>query len=54
VYDNIIKAEKRDRGSFSDSNVAKINDHAFYCGLPSDTRTLVEKRNDLSPIEMYD
>jgi len=28
--------------------------HAFYCGLPSDIRTLVEKRNDLSLIKMYD
>jgi len=26
---------------------------AFYYGLPNNIRTLVEKRNDLSPIEMY-
>jgi len=28
--------------------------HAFYYGLPSDIQTLVEKRNDLSLIKMYE
>jgi len=28
--------------------------HAFYCGLSNDIRTLVGKRNDLSPIKIYE
>jgi len=57
VYNNIIEAEKNERGSFKNSDVARINDrfvHALYCGLPSDIRTLVEKRNDLSLTEIYE
>jgi len=26
----------------------------FYCGLPSDILTLIEKRNNLSPTEIYE
>jgi len=56
VYNN-IEAEKSERGSLTNSDIAKINDrfmHAFYYGLPSDIRTLAEKRNNLSPTEMYE
>jgi len=57
VDDNIIKAEKSEKESLTDSDVCKINYrfvHAFYCGLSNDIRMLVEKRNDLSSIEMYE
>jgi len=36
VYNNIIEAEKSERGPFTNSDIAKINDrfmHAFYYGL---------------------
>jgi len=36
VYDNIIEAEKSERGPFTDSDVIRINGrfvHAIYCGL---------------------
>jgi len=57
VYDNIIQAEKSEKEFLTDSDVARINCrfmHAFYGGLSSNIRTLIEKRNDLSPIEMYE
>jgi len=55
MYDNIIEAEKS--GSLTDSDIAKMNGrfiHVFYCGLLSDIQTLIEKRNDLLIIEMYE
>jgi len=46
VYNNITEAKKSERRTFTNLDIARINDrfvHAFYCGLPSDIRTLVEK-----------
>jgi len=57
VYNNIIEAEKSEREPLTNLDVARINDrfvHTFYCGLSSDIRTLVEKRNDLSSTEIYE
>jgi len=58
IDNNIIEAQKSKRGSFTDSHVTRINSrilHAFYYGLSSvHIRTLVEKWNDLSSIEMYE
>jgi len=57
AYNNIIEAEKSERGLLTNSDIARINDrfvHAFYSGLPSDIRTLIKKRNDFSLTEMYE
>jgi len=40
-----------------DAEITKLNKrftHAFYCGLRDDIRLIIEKRNDLSPSEMYE
>jgi len=55
MYNNIIEAEKSQKESHTDLDVARINCrfmHAFCCGLSSDIQTLVG--NDFSPIEMYE
>jgi hypothetical protein len=54
LYDNIIEAEKNEKQSLT--NISRINCrfiNEFYYGLPSDIRTLVEKRDDLTPVEFY-
>jgi len=48
VYDNIIEDEKnqKQRRLLTNSDIARITSqfvHAFYCGLPNDILTLVEK-----------
>jgi len=57
VYDEIIEAEKSEKETLTDSDVARINGgfvHVFYCKLSRDIRTLVEKQNDLSLNELYE
>jgi len=57
VYNQIIEAERSLGEPLTDVEITKINKrftHAFYCGLSSDIGTIVEKRNDLSPSEMYE
>jgi len=57
VYNQIIEAKKSSEGSPTDVEIIKLNKrftHAFYCGLRGDIRSIIEKRNDLSPSEMYE
>jgi len=57
MYNRIIEVEKSSGGSLTDADITKTNKrftHMFYCRLPSDIRTIVGKRNDLSPSEMYE
>jgi len=57
VYNLIIEAEKTSRGPLTDAEITKLNKrftHAFYCGLRDNIRSIIEKRNDLSPSEMYE
>jgi len=43
------------KGLFTDSDVVRINGRFMrFIGLLSDIWTLIEKQNDLSPIEMYE
>ncbi|KAH0947135.1 hypothetical protein HN011_005607 [Eciton burchellii] len=56
LYDNIIQAEKNEKQSLTNSDISRINFRfidEFYYGIPSDIRTLVEKRDDLTFVEFY-
>jgi len=56
LYDNIIQAEKNEKQSLTNSDISRINCRfidEFYYGIPSDIRTLVEKRDDLTSVEFY-
>jgi len=56
VY-QIIEAEKSSGRPPTDAEIIKLNKRftrAFYCGLRDDIRSIIEKRNDLSPSEMYE
>jgi len=56
LYDNIIAAEKNEKQSLTNSDISRINCRyldEFYYDLLSDIRRLVEKRDDLTPVEFY-
>jgi len=57
VHSQIIEAGKSSGEVFTDAEITKLNKRftrAFYCGLRDDIRSIIEKRNDLSPSEMYE
>jgi hypothetical protein len=56
LYHNIIEAEKNEKQSLTNSDISRINCRfidEFYYGLPGDIQTLIEKRDEFSPVEFY-
>jgi len=57
LYSQITEAGKSSGERFTDAEITKLNKRftrAFYFGLRDDIRSVIERRNDLSPAEMYE
>jgi len=57
LYDNVIEAERYEKHSLAQSDINRISEHfmdEFYCGLPNNIKTAVDRSKARTPVEMYE
>ncbi|KAH0945143.1 hypothetical protein HN011_003381, partial [Eciton burchellii] len=57
LYDNVIEAERYKKHSLAQSDINRISEHfmdEFYCGLPNNIKTAVNKSKARTPVKLYE
>ncbi|KAH0945138.1 hypothetical protein HN011_003376, partial [Eciton burchellii] len=57
LYNNVIETERYEKHSLAQSDISRISGHfmdGFYCGLPNNIKTAVDRSKARTPVEMYE